>query len=208
MLALLALIATANPPADSTPTPDAAARIAKLARPAPADTAYTEVRFVAMLKRPLVLHGTLHYGGPGELGKRVDAPYRETTTVSAGKVDVEREGRAAQHFSLERAPELQVMLSAFSALLGGDAAALAQHYAIALVEHGERFTLTLTPRDRGLARHLRAVVVDGAGSEPACFSLQQADGDRSVMLLGALAAAPLPETPTPAAVAALCAPAH
>lgn len=201
---LLALLATANPPPDSAPTPEAAALIARLARPAPADTAYTEVRFVSMLKRPLVLHGALHYGGAGALGKRVDAPYRETTTVADGKVDVEREGRAAQHFSLERAPELQVMLSAFTALLGGDAASLARSYAIDASQEGERFTLTLTPRDRGLARHLRAVVVDGSGSEPACFSLQQADGDRSVMLLGALAAAPLPDPPTPKSVAALC----
>jgi len=39
--------------------PGAAALIARLARPAPAVTAYTEVRFVGMLKQPLVLHGEL-----------------------------------------------------------------------------------------------------------------------------------------------------
>jgi len=84
--------------------PGEAALIARLARPAPADTAYTEVRFVSVLKRPLVLRGELHYGGAGELGKRVDQPYRETTTISHGKVEVQRSGKPAQRFSLERAP--------------------------------------------------------------------------------------------------------
>jgi len=195
--------ARASAPAAATPD-DVAALIARLARPAPADTPYTEVRFVRVLKQPLVLHGELHYGGDGELGKRVDAPYRETTTISAGKVEVRRADKPAQHFALERAPELQVLLSAFSALLGGDAAGLARYYAIGAAVDGSAFRLTLTPRSPELARHLRAFIVAGNGNEPACFTLQQADGDASVMLLGALAAATLPQPPTAAALAALC----
>lgn len=204
IVALIPALLGANPAPPSAPTPEAAALVARLQRPAPADTAYTEVRFVAMLKQPLVLHGQLHYGGPGRLGKDVETPYRETTAIDDGRVEVKRSGRPAQHFSLERAPELQALLAAFSALLGGDAATLAQFYAIDAHEDGERFTLTLTPRQPELGRHLRAVVVDGRGGEPACFSLRQADGDASVMLLGPLATAPLPPAPTREAVAAVC----
>jgi hypothetical protein len=180
------------------------ALIARLARPAPADTAYTEVRFVSVLKQPLVLHGELHYGGDGELGKRVDRPYRETTTISNGKAEVQRAGKPPQRFALERAPELQALLAAFSALLGGDVATLARYYTIEATQSGDHFTLKLTPRVGDLARHLRAVVVDGSGNEPQCFSLQQADGDASVMLLGALANASFGKVPTLAALATLC----
>ena len=186
------------------PTPETAALIARLARPAPADTAYAEVRFVSVLTRPLVVHGTLHYGGAGELGKSVDQPYRETTTISGSQVEVRRAGRPAQHFALDRAPELQALLSAFSALLDGDAATLARYYTIEALQSGDRFTLTLTPRDARFVKHLRQFVVDGSGSEPRCFSLRQADGDSSVMLLGALAAAPLADPPTAAALSGLC----
>ncbi len=157
-----------------------------------------------MLKQPLLLHGELHYGGAAELGKRVDQPYRETTTISAGKVEVQRAGKPAQHFSLERAPELQALLAAFSALLGGDATTLAQYYGIDATQSGPRFSMTLTPRGADLAKHLRTVVVDGSGNEPQCFSLQQTDGDSSVMLLGALAATVTAEPPTRSALAALC----
>jgi len=186
------------------PTPEAVALIAQLARPAPADTAYAEVRFVNVLRRPLLLRGSLHFGGGGELGKNVDEPYRETTTIANGQVDVQRAGKPAQHFALERAPELQVLLAAFSALLAGDAAALTKTYAIDAKSSGADFTLTLTPRGGALARHLRAFVVDASGNEPRCFSLRQADGDASVMLLGSLAVMPLDDAPSATALASLC----
>ena len=156
-----------------------------------------------LLRNPVVLHGELEYGGAGKLGKRVDAPYHETTTIAGGAVDVLRDGRAPRHFDLERAPELKALLTGFSALLGGDAATLRQFYTIALVENAQNWTLTLTPLAG--AQHLRAFAVAGSGNEPRCFTLQQADGDSSTLLLGALAAAPLPQPLTPAAVAAICA---
>ena len=180
--------------------------IARLARPAPASTAYTEVRFVHLLRKPLVLHGQLDYQGPGRLGKRVDAPYRETTAIADGAADVVREGRAPRHFDLQRAPELKALLTGFSALLGGDAATLQQLYTITFMDNNAVWTLTLTPRAPDLARHLHALTVAGNANEPRCFTLQQADGDSSTMLLGALATAVLPQPPTPGAVAALCAP--
>jgi len=179
--------------------------IASLARPVPASTAYTEVRFLRLLRKPLVLHGQLDYSGPGKLGKRVEAPYRETTTIADGAVDVARAGRATKHFDLERAPELKALLTGFSALLGGDTATLQQLYTIDFVDNPAKWTLTLTPRAPDLAGHLRALVVAGSASEPRCFTLQQADGDSSTMLLGTLAAAALPQPLTPTAVAALCA---
>lgn len=197
----------ANPPpsapADSV-APDTAALIASLRRAAPADTAYAEVRFLHVLQRPLILRGELHYGGVDQLGKRVDAPYRETTTIAAGQVSVQREGKTARNFSIERAPELQALLASFGALLGGDAPALNRYYAIALERSAANWRLTLTPRAPALAKQLREMIVDGKDKEPQCFSLHEADGDTSAMLLGALAASQWPQLPTPVGVDALC----
>jgi hypothetical protein len=151
-----------------------------------------------------VLHGQLDYRGAGQLGKRVDAPYRETTTIADGAVRVTREGRAPKQFELARAPELNALLIGFSALLGGDATMLQEFYTISLVDNAPNWTLTLTPRSPALAKHLRTLAVDGRANEPNCFTLQQADGDSSVMLLGALATAQLSEPPTAATLAALC----
>jgi len=205
IVALIPLLFAASPPAPSAATPDSSALIARLARPAPADTAYTEVRFVGMLKQPLVLHGELHYGGAGKLGKRVDQPYRETTTIADGSVEVERADKPVQRFSLDRAPELQTLLAAFGALLGGDAATLTKHYQVDALEAGSDFSLKLTARAARPGKLNRVVVsVDGSGDEPRCFSLYQPDGDASIMLLGPLAAATLPDPPTRNALEKLC----
>jgi len=198
-------LSASPPPAaadDSAAAQDAF--VARLARPAPATTSYTEVRFVHLLRRPLVLHGELEYGGAERLGKNVQTPYRESTAIADGAVTVTREGRAPRKFGLERAPELQALLASFSALLGGDALTLHKYYAVKLVENAAKWTLTLTPKDAGLARHLRDIEVDGAGKEPQCFALHEANGDASVMLLGGLAGAKLADPPTPAALDALC----
>ena len=206
-IVLLSSLLGANPPpsapADSVAA-DTVALIASLRRPAPADTAYAEVRFLHVLQSPLILRGELHYGGTDQLGRRVDAPYRETTTIAAGQVSVRREGKPARNFSIEHAPELQALLASFGALLGGDARALNRYYAIALERSGVNWRLTLTPRAPGLAKQLRDMVVDGKDNEPQCFSLHEADGDASAMLLGALAASQWPQLPTPTDVDALC----
>jgi outer membrane lipoprotein carrier protein LolA len=203
--ALIPLLLAANPPSAPIAAPDVAALIARLARPAPDDTAYAEVRFVGMLKQPLVLHGELHYGGAGKLGKRVDTPYRETTTIADDTVEVQRADMPTQRFSLDRAPELQTLLAAFGALLGGDAATLTKYYRIDATQAGSDFSLRLTARAARAGKLNRVVVsVDGSGDEPRCFSLYQPDGDASVMLLGTLAGASLPDPPTRPALEQLC----
>jgi hypothetical protein len=201
IVALIPLLFAASPPASPAATPDSAALIARLARPAPADTTYAEVRFVGMLKQPLVLHGELHYGGAGKLGKRVDRPYQESTTIADGSVEVQRADKPVQRFSLDRAPELQTLLAAFGALLGGDAATLTKYYQVDAVQAGDDFSLKLTARAARPGKLNRVVV---SVDEPRCFSLYQPDGDASVMLLGPLAAATLPDPPTRNALEKLC----
>jgi len=203
LLALAMLQANPQPAVDKATPSDAAALIARLAHPAPARTAYSEVRFVRMLRKPLVLRGELEYGGAERLGKTVTAPYRETMTIADGNVVVQREGHGERKFALDRAPELQALLSGFSALLGGDAATVQKNFTLQLVDNAQNWTLTMTPSS-ALSRHLRDMVVDGAANEPRCFTLHESSGETSIMLIGPLAAAKLPEAPTADALAALC----
>lgn len=190
------------PPAELAP--ETAALVASLSRPVPADAAYAEVRFVHMLRRPILLRGELHYGGAGQLGKRVDAPYHEMTTIAGADVRVQREGKGERAFSLERAPELAALLSGFSALLGGDAQALNRDFSVEATRRGESWRLKLTPRSAALAKQLSAMIVDGRGNEPSCFTLREADGDSSTMLLGSLAQAKFGDSLTRESVEELC----
>ena len=162
------------------------------------------MRWSSLLERPLVLRGELEYLGPGQLGKRVDTPYREQLTVADGAAKVQRGDAAARTFTLGQAPELEGFLRGFSALLGGDSAALERDFTLEASGTAEAWRLSLKPRDRRLALRIRAIEVDGSGTTAHCFRTRQADGDLAVLLVEAHADVKLPNRPSAPQVDALC----
>lgn len=196
------------PVAATTPAPASSsapvALIAALGQPAPARTAFAEARFMQILERPLVVSGELAWLGGDRLQRRVDHPDQETATIADGEVTQQRAGKHARHFSLSHAPQLQVLLDSFVALLSGDAVRLQQAFAIRQsgAESGA-WTLILTPRDTKVAKTVASITIDGYGKQSRCMRMQEADGDLAVDLLGPLAAK-MPTLPTREALQALC----
>ncbi len=109
---------------------DADRIVAGLARAAPSSIAFTEARFSALLREPLIVSGTLGYLGPGSLERRVTSPYTETTTIRGESVRIEREGESTRTFGLKRVPELEGFVAAFAGLLAGDAAQLERDFTL------------------------------------------------------------------------------
>jgi hypothetical protein len=200
LLCALALACSANASA-----PDATdALISQLGRPAPARTAFAEARFMQVLDRPLVVSGELAWLGGDTLERHVQKPHAETARIAGGKVSQQREGKGERSFSLERAPQLKVLVDSFVALLGGDASRLRKAFAIARRGDAQgAWSLTLTPRDLAVARTVASIRIDGENGQARCMWMQEADGDVSVDLLGSLAAK-MPAAPTREALAALC----
>ncbi len=198
---ILSLCANASAPEDAV---TARALVSSLGRPAPARTPFAEARFMKMLDEPLVVSGQLAWLGDDRLERRVEHPNREVSTIANGEVTQQREGREPRTFSLKRAPQLQILLDSFVALLGGDASRLEQAFTVQhSANNAKRWTLTLTPRDAKLARSVSHIEIDGSGNEPRCMRMQEADGDLSIDLLGELAAK-MPAAPTREALVALC----
>lgn len=173
-------------------------------RATPARTPYVEVRYSGLLDRPLILRGELEYLGPGRLGKRVDSPYREQTTVADGSATVRRGERAPRTFSLGQAPELEGFLRGFSALLGGDAGALQRDFTLSASGTASNWQLRLKPRDDRLARRVQAIEVDGADGTPRCFRTHEGDGDLAILLVDSLAETKLGVRPGQGELDALC----
>ena len=202
LVRLLLGAAAAAGPAQAA-TPDIDALLAKLARPAPASTAFREVHFSHLLAHPLVVGGQLQYLGAGALAREVQQPYQERTEIHGDDVTVTR-GTSVRHYSLEHAPELRSLLASFGALLGGDRALLAQQFTLAVSGEEAHWSLDLTPRDARARTRVGTISVDGAGGEPRCITTG-ANGDSStVMLLGTLAQEPLPAAPEASALRAHC----
>jgi hypothetical protein len=178
--------------------------IAGLGQPAPAHTAFAEARFLQVLERPLVVSGELAWLGGDTLQRRVDHPQQETATIADGEVTQQRAGKSPRHFSLKRAPQLQVLLDSFVALLSGDAARLQQAFEIRHAgDPAGAWTLTLMPRDARVAKTVASITIDGYATQSRCMHMQESDGDLAVDLLGPLAAQ-MPAEPTREALQALC----
>jgi hypothetical protein len=164
--------------------PDVDALLARLARPSPASTSFVEVRYSSLLKKPIVVSGRLEHREDGTLVRRVETPYAEVTELRGENVVVEREGSKPRRFALDRAPELRGMLASFSAILKGDRPMLDRYFVVTAQGDLARWEITLTPRDDKLKRRLSAIVVDGADDRAKCFTLEEPDGDASLMALG------------------------
>jgi hypothetical protein len=172
---------------------DADALIAKLARPAPASIAFAEVRVSPLLREPLAVSGELEFSGPASLDRHVRAPYREDTSIRGESVRVEREGEQPRSFALKRAPELRGLLTGFSALLTGDVPGLKRSFDVQAQGSDESWALQLVPLDSRARRRLQKIEITGHESTPRCFSLLNADGGASVMVLGEAAASVPPK---------------
>lgn len=183
---------------------DIGALLGRLARPAPATTPFVEVRFSPLLERPIVVAGELAYRGPGALARQIDAPFRERTEIRGDTVHVEREGERPRRFSLRRAPELRSLLASFSALLGGDRAALEREFSPDLLGDERSWQLVLTPRDARLRQRVPSIVITGSGGEPRCITASEAGGGASVMLVGPATGVTLPPDLDRAWLAAHC----
>jgi hypothetical protein len=198
-LSLLALPIQAQPNTEQL--------LARLARPAPATTRFVDVRFSDLLTEPLVSRGELRFDAADRLGKRVDAPFRENTTVQGESVRIEREGRKTMQFNLKRAPELRALLAGFSGLLAGNLAALQQHFKIDVGGDDARWRIALLPIEARMRKRIKRVEVFGIDNAPQCFRIEEVDGDVSVMLVDTAAASSLPQPLTLPKLLELCQPA-
>ena len=165
-------------------------------------TQYIILSNQTLLKKPLRSSGTLEYRADGVLVRNVVAPNREATEVDGEQVRITRAGKPTRTLSLQRAPQLRVLLGSFRALLDGRLTPLQQDFTVTLAEHEANWTLTLVPKDPSLARHLAHIEVHGSGDRPACLEALEPDGDGALTLF---TTAPTGNTlPTRAELERLC----
>lgn len=179
--------------------------LSRIAQPGSASTPFIEVSYRGMLDRPLIVSGTMKWLGGDKLERDVTKPYNEVARIGDGQLSVQRDSGAAHVVPVARAPQIGAILSGFRAMLGGNAVQLAQDFNVAAVGNSARWVLTLTPRDRALQHRVQSIVIDGRGGQPRCMTMQEADGDTTITLLGAMAQAGLQSTaPMQSALAARC----
>jgi len=179
--------------------------LARMAQPGSARVDYVEVSYRGMLDRPLITSGEMKWLGGDKLERDVERPYQAIAKIGDGEMSVQRGSGAVQTIPLSRAPQIAAILSGFRALLGGNAAQLAQDFQVSATGNPARWVLTLTPRSEELKHRVQEIVIDGRDNAPRCMTLRENDGDTTITLLGAMAKQGLQSTtPQQSAVAARC----
>lgn len=168
----------------------------------PSSTPFLELRDSPLLEAPLRVSGEYRRPAQDVLVRVVQAPQLETTTLRAGTIEIERNGRT-RRFAASRAPELAGLQAGFGALLAGDADTLARHFAIAARGTRGDWVLALQPIEPALAAKVRNIVLHGQGSEVRCIETRPVEGalQRTLLAGTAVAAAQVADAE---ALAALC----
>jgi Outer membrane lipoprotein carrier protein LolA-like len=143
---------------------------------------FIEQHFLAMLKRPVESSGELRYDAPDHLEKRTLLPRPENLVLDGAALTAERAGHR-RVLDLQRYPQIQPFIESIRATLAGDRSALERVYSLEFAGSLPRWSLTLVPLDRQLARVVKQVRIDGSGDQLLRVEIRQPDGDRSLMTL-------------------------
>ena len=145
---------------------------------------FTEVQYLAVLDRPLDSSGELWYEAPDRLEKRIVKPRPETLVLAHGVLSATR-GHHTRTVDLAAWPQIAPFLEALRATLAGDRAALERIFTVELEGDATRWTLRLAPRNPDAARVVSRVEITGAGADLRTVETLQADGDHSLLTIGA-----------------------
>lgn len=174
LLTLILLIATASAEAGGTLDELVAAVAPEGDR---AELGFREVRHSPLLAEPLVVTGRMWRNHRGQLVRETVEPRRATYTLTSSMIVIERPGRTPRNHSLAHVPELAVLYHGLSALLGGDADALREHFEHELTRDETGWRLRLRPRDEALAESVTALSLSGQADRIQRFELALADGE-------------------------------
>ncbi len=148
---------------------------------------FVDQQFLAALKRPLESMGEMRYDAPDRLEKLTLTPRPESVLLQGGMLTVEH-GHSRRVMDLRSYPQLLPFIESIRATLAGDRAALERVFHVEFAGGVDRWTLTLVPLDRGVARDAAQVQILGARDQLRQVEIRQADGDRSLMTLRPIAA--------------------
>jgi hypothetical protein len=177
LLALLSGVAYAAEPPPALTLPDLFARLS--ARPE-VRARFVETKYLAVLKTPLRLEGTVEFRKPAYLAKHVQHPEPEDYIIDGGNVTVSKPG-ADQRIELALAdyPALEAFAESLRAPLAGDLAGLERYWRPSLGGSRKHWLLALAPLRPELVAVVRVVRLEGAEDRLLSMDIEEAGGDRS-----------------------------
>lgn len=182
-LALLLMVMLAPCPlgaAQSSPLDELMQRLAAVPE---RQATFEEEKTFGALTQTLRSNGTLRYRRPSHLEKITYPPHPKSLVVDDGRLVLIEGDQPPRSVDLESQPELGALVDAVRGTLAGDLTALRRNYTVTMQGDLAGWRLTLTPANQRVARFLREVDIEGAGTEPRSVRIVQANGDQSLMTI-------------------------
>ncbi len=148
---------------------------------------FSEEKFIAVLDKPVKSSGELLYDAPDRLEKRTLSPKPESLVLQNGVVTADR-GRRHYVLDLHQYPQIVPFIESIRATLAGDRAALEQVFRLSFEGNLDAWTLALAPLDPKLADTVKQIRINGTQDAIHRVEILEADGDRSVLTIGAAVA--------------------
>lgn len=145
---------------------------------------YTEEDYLALLDRPVKSSGVLVYRAPDHLEKRTLQPEKESLVLEGDELTVQR-GHRTYRMQVSAYPQVAPFVDAVRDTLAGNEGGLQKVFNVGFTGTVEQWKLRLVPLDKDVARKVSRVEITGGRDAIHSVEILQADGDRSVMTLGA-----------------------
>lgn len=153
------------------------------------EATFTEKRMVNMLERTLQSSGKLSFAAPDTFVRETLKPRHEKVAVVGNTVTLSS-GSRSRTVPLDSVPEAAVIVEAIRGTLTGNREVLERHFSATVSGQPQRWTLELVPIEPRLRELVKSVQLAGQQSSVREVVVAMADGDRSVMNIEPVAAAP------------------
>ena len=151
-----------------------------------AKATFVERKFIALLDKPVDSAGELSFTAPDRLEKRTISPRVETLVLDGDRLTIETTGKKMV-ISLQAHPEAAAFVESIRGTLAGDLGALEKFYSVELSGRVEHWKLQLVPRQPEMLKIVSRIRFEGSKSSVNLIVFEQADGDRSEMLVNPVA---------------------
>jgi outer membrane lipoprotein-sorting protein len=155
------------------------------------EATFKEKRTVDMLERTLESSGRLSFASPDTFVRETLKPRQEKVAVVGNNVTMSA-GSRSRTVPLDSVPEAAVIMEAIRGTLTGNRELLERHFNAAVSGNAQRWALELVPIEPRLRELVRSVQLAGQQSQVREVTVTMSDGDRSVMTIEPMAAAPKP----------------
>jgi outer membrane lipoprotein-sorting protein len=145
---------------------------------------FSETDYLQVLDQPVKSSGVLVYRAPDHLEKRTLEPKKESMILEGDELTVQR-GHRTYRMQVSAYPQAAPYVDAIRDTLAGNEAGLQKAFKVGFTGTRDAWKLELAPLNSGTARKVKRVEIDGGGDVIHSVEILQADGDRSVMTLGA-----------------------